>query len=140
MEKKCFKCDTVKPLEDFYKHTQMADGRVNKCKQCNKKDVSENRGKNIEKYRLYDRNRGNRQGYGYVKEYREKYPNKFRAHSMVNNAIRKGALFSEPCGNCGGKENLHAHHDDYLKPLNVRWLCSACHSQWHRYNGEAMNP
>lgn len=41
-EKKCFKCGTVKPLSEFYKHPAMSDGRVNKCKDCNKKDVKGN--------------------------------------------------------------------------------------------------
>lgn len=40
--KKCFKCGIEKPLIEFYKHPQMLDGHVNKCKDCNKKDVSEN--------------------------------------------------------------------------------------------------
>lgn len=40
--KKCFKCQQEKPLIDFYKHPQMPDGHVNKCKFCNKKDVTEN--------------------------------------------------------------------------------------------------
>ena len=38
----CFKCNLEKKLEDFYKHPQMPDGRVNKCKECNKKDTRDN--------------------------------------------------------------------------------------------------
>lgn len=40
MEKICFKCSLLKPLEDFYKHKQMSDGHLNKCKVCTKNDTS----------------------------------------------------------------------------------------------------
>lgn len=136
--KECIKCKNEKGLSEFYKHKQMADGHTNKCKACCKSDSTENRNNNIERVRAYDRKRGARQSKEYLKEYRDKYPNKYKAHNMVNNAKRDGKLFGEPC-QCG-KESEHAHHDDYLKPLNVRWMCSACHSQWHRDNGEALNP
>ena len=43
MKKKCFKCERTLPVEQFYKHPQMADGRVGKCKECNKADVRGNR-------------------------------------------------------------------------------------------------
>jgi hypothetical protein len=137
--KTCFKCSVEKELDKFYKHPQMADGRVNKCKECNKKDVTENRADKVEHYRAYDRERGNRQAVGYLKEYREKYPAKHKATSMVNNAIRDGKLFREPCSVCGSDENPHAHHDDYAKPLNIRWMCAAHHKQWHVANGEGIN-
>jgi hypothetical protein len=118
----------------------MADGHLNKCKACAKKDVSNNRARNIQYYRQYDRERGNRQSPEYAKEYREKYPQKYKAKTMVNNAIRDGKLFKEPCEVCGRTNLVHAHHDDYAKPLNIRWLCAAHHKHWHTRHGEGANP
>ena len=38
--KKCFKCGKIKPLDEFYKHKQMSDGHLNKCKVCTRTDTS----------------------------------------------------------------------------------------------------
>jgi len=133
------KCNIDKPLSDYYKCEKMKDGHFNKCKSCFKKDVRSNRKANVERYRDYDKKRGNRQSDDYMEKYRKKYPNKYKAHNMVSNAIRDNKLFREPCENCDDKKT-HAHHDDYLKPLNVRWLCPAHHKEWHVKNGEALNP
>lgn len=40
--KKCFKCNIEKPLSDYYKHKEMKDGHLNKCKECTKKDTNNN--------------------------------------------------------------------------------------------------
>lgn len=137
--KKCFKCGEEKPFSQFYKHGQMSDGHLGKCKVCTKIDVKNHREVNIDRIREYDRLRGNRLPDGYQEEYRRKYPRKYKAKSMVGNAIRDGKLFKEPCEACGSKNHIHAHHDDYAKPLNVRWLCAAHHRQWHCKHGEGLN-
>ena len=137
MSKKCFKCGEVKPLSEFYKHKMMADGHLNKCKDCARRDSKNHRMENIDEIRAYDRARGNRQDKNYLRKYREKYPNKYKAHNLVNNNIRSGNLVPLPCEICG--ESAVAHHDDYAKPLNVRWLCQAHHMQWHAEHGEGAN-
>jgi len=137
--KKCFKCQEELPLSDFYKHKQMGDGHLNKCKTCTKKDVHIHRDNNIERIREYDRRRGNRLPPEYQSDYRTKYPNKYKAKCMVSNAVRDKKLFKEPCEVCGTEKYIHAHHDDYLKPLNVRWMCASHHRRWHIENGEAKN-
>ena len=38
-----------------------------------------------------------------------------------------------------GRSRLHAHHDDYAKPDDVRYLCPACHGAWHTANGKGAN-
>jgi len=129
---KCKKCNKLKLLTDYYASNKST------CKECVKSSARKNRQENIEHRRAYDRDRGNRQKPEYLKEYREKYPNKYKAHNLVNNSIRDKKLFSEPCEVCNS-DKVVAHHDDYLKPLNVRWLCQAHHKQWHRDNGEGKN-
>ena len=56
---------------------------------------------------------------------------KRRAHRMVEYALSKGRIERKPCADCGA-EKSQAHHDDYEKPLEVKWLCAACHGKRHR--------
>lgn len=53
-KKICFKCKKEKILSDFYKHPNMSDGRVNKCKECNKKDNKNNWHLKIDEKKKYD--------------------------------------------------------------------------------------
>lgn len=59
-----------------------------------------------------------------------------RAHHAVAQALRKGRLTREPCEACGAVHGvdgavLHAHHEDYSKPLDVVWLCRRHHRRLH---------
>ena len=134
--KECFKCKTVKPLGDFYKHPQMPDGRVNKCKECNKNDVTANRNKNLEKIRAYDRARGKeperiKANTEVNRAWRAEDRRRTYAHNMVARAIRSGSLLRQFCCRCGEAKTV-AHHEDYDKPLEVMWLCQPCHKQRHK--------
>jgi ribosomal protein S27AE len=69
----------------------------------------------------------------YKKRYAAKNPSKIRAHAIISNKIRTGSIERQPCEMCGAGKT-HGHHDDYSKPLEVRWLCRRCHYDWHRKN------
>ena len=56
---------------------------------------------------------------------------KNRAREVCQAAIKSGKLTRQSCEKCGNVKT-HAHHDDYSKPLDVRWLCHACHMAHHR--------
>ena len=134
--KECFKCKTVKPLSDFYKHSKMADGYVNKCKECNKNDVTEHRNKNLEKIREYDRARGKeskrlKATAEITRAWRAEDSRRAVAHSSVARAVRNGTLARQPCCRCGDAKTV-AHHEDYDKPLEIVWLCQPCHKQRHK--------
>jgi hypothetical protein len=68
----------------------------------------------------------------YRERFQAKYPLKAEAHRLVHNAIARGDLVRQPCERCGTTERIHAHHDDYTKPLEVRWLCQSHHIQRHQ--------
>lgn len=82
--KVCFKCGRELPLSEFYRHPQMGDGHLNKCKDCTKKDVHERsmRLATDESFREKERARG-----------REKYRRlNYRAKKTLSTAV-KSALF-----------------------------------------------
>jgi hypothetical protein len=121
-------------LSEFYKHAQMGDGHLNKCKECTKADVAKHRQENLERVRAYDKMRASQphriaSRSRIVAEYTERFPKRKKANTAVGNAIRDGRLKKQPCWVCG--EKAVAHHADYDRPLDVVWLCQGHHKQAH---------
>ncbi len=133
--KQCICCGRTLPLAEFYPHKQMADGHLNKCKECCKRQANERRRANLEEARESDRQRGKnpkRRAAHVISamKYSKANPTKSRARDRVYKAIKAGKLKRKPCEVCGAL-NTHAHHHDYSKPLDVKWLCPACHARVH---------
>lgn len=55
---------------------------------------------------------------------------KVSARRKVRAALERGELERSVCEICGTVE-AEAHHDDYAKPLEVRWLCKSHHMEAH---------
>jgi len=149
----CRECGIEKPLSEFYKHDAMADGHLNKCIPCVKSRVKKHREANLEKIKAYDKARSNqphriqaRKDYMQtdagkktkkkaIDAYHKRYPMKYAAQIITRNYVRDGKLIpATSCSVCSGTKKIEGHHDDYTKPLEVRWLCESCHKDWHRNN------
>jgi hypothetical protein len=145
--KTCFKCGEAKPLAEFYRHKDMSDGHLNKCKNCTKRDVNEHRGANVEGARARDRARGMlphrvaaREAYAQTEagkvaiartrqNQRVTHADRILARTAVGNAVRDGRLMPLPCLMCGAEAK--AHHPDYSRPIDVVWLCHHHHKETH---------
>lgn len=71
----------------------------------------------------------------YMRRWRKTHPltpgqrMKDNARSYAGVYLRRGKLTRRPCEVCG--EAAQMHHEDYSKPLSVRWLCRAHHLELH---------
>jgi len=138
--KKCFKCGVEKELDDFYKHPQMGDGHLNKCKECTKKDTAArlNYKMKDESFRIQERarQRGKYYRLGYkdkhkptpkqkkkqMERFNEKFPEKKKARSMTSHLKPK---------NTGNHLHHWSYRDEHLK--EVIELKPINHYQAHRF-------
>ena len=148
--KVCRSCGIEKEINSgFYVHSEMADGYLNKCKECVKSRVKNHRNDSVREYdRFRYYNNSDRKEYSktqskkWFNENKEKSKKskllwisknleKRKAHIIIGNSIRDGLLKKQPCLICG-IEKTEAHHNDYSKPLKVIWLCKNHHAERHR--------
>lgn len=54
------------------------------------------------------------------------------ARHQVHHAVKVGRLIRPTrCENCLEPCKPEGHHEDYNKPLDVKWLCKDCHTAAH---------
>ena len=122
-KRRCIACKEVKHKDFFAKQADRASGVHSKCKNCSRAYSREHYRRNKESYL--------KRGETYAKN-----SVKTKAKKAVHYALKIGKLIKQPCEKCGA-EKADAHHDDYAKPLEVRWLCRSHHIAWHAEFGEA---
>jgi hypothetical protein len=146
--KRCTICKELKTLNDYSPAKEMRDGKASECKACHAERNRQYRKNNTQSSResgkkWRDKNKdhcckmrikwckNNRQKeIERTNRYMEKYPEKKRAVMDVRNAIRRGDMVRLPCEVCGLKRS-HGHHDDYSRPLEVKWFCALHHKVYH---------
>lgn len=151
MKKVCRTCQVEKPLSGFHRNKRTKGGHLNTCKECRKADCLSYYAENADRLRGYARGRyktpeaaAARKVYEQTQErkaarirnsrhYEVRSPIKTAARVQVRDAIRRGLIERQPCESCGASR-AQAHHDNYGKPLDVRWLCTTHHAEWHKHN------
>lgn len=125
--KVCSKCGLNKPELDFNLNAHAPGGIRADCKVCtaarSQKRRNRNKKEDIDLYRSKQKNFG--------KLYEGRHPERAKAQRIIHDVIRTGMLERGACEVCG-EINAEAHHDDYSKPKEIRWLCVEHHREHHR--------
>lgn len=66
------------------------------------------------------------------------------ARRAVQRAVKSGKLTKpRACPVCKRRlpaKLIHGHHEDYNRPLDVRWMCQRCHAAEHRWAKARAGP
>ena len=130
----------------------LGEGRKIYCCECGevKENVHQGYCYKCQAHRDRERRMHNKQSIAFVTAERNRvskrlktdpiYKYKRMVNVFTNYATRLQIILRQPCEVCGGTVKVDAHHDDYGKPLEVRWLCRSHHNKHHQIHGEGMIP
>lgn len=136
-EKACTKCKLVKSAADFYRNPKSKSGLYSSCRACGavqtlrwKYASPENLKRSRERSRAWNDAHPDKIREAHRRSF-AKHPEKQAARRVLNRAIEAGTITRMPCEKCGTPK-AQGHHEDYSKPLDVRWMCQPCHGLEHR--------
>lgn len=150
LSKKCTKCGERKELAEFHCDRSRPDGRRSRCKLCHRAQVNQAARTNegnawqsnynrsapgrsaARRYLATPKSRARR------RENRARPAGRIKenARNKLRAAVRRGDIeHPDGCSKCRTHGSIEAHHPDYSKPLDVVWLCRACHVNLHRRLG-----
>lgn len=134
---RCARCRETKPAGEFYRCVTRPSGLATYCKPCSREYTGGRA--SLETVKAVRRKWAQGIGRKALMKYRTRYPGKVYAQATLRRMVAAGLVYRETVCPCGSEEMVEAHHDDYAKVLEVRWLCRKCHKAWHREHGEAAN-
>jgi len=130
-------CCDCKKLKSLAEYGRRSDGRVrSECAPCYRKYMHEYRSTRLLSARAAQAKWSKTHAKQIAKKktlrYRTdpQYRKKVVARSLLCSAVKRNHIKRLPCEECGN-EKSHGHHEDYNKPLVVRWLCQRCHLREH---------
>lgn len=103
--------------------------RYTYCNECHNARLREYYARNPEKLRAYKATYGREHPWLRSPDRNLASPAK-NASLKVCRAVKVGRLVKEMCEVCGSGDS-RAHHNDYSKPPEVRWLCPLHHKEVH---------
>ncbi len=146
--KRCGRCGAIKPYFEFSVNRGAKAGKhglQSYCKTCASRDAvlraKDRTPDQKERAREWKREwlktpKGKASLATAARRYKKKNPHKRMVREFTTLAVKLGVLIRpESCGACGkpgvryanGRYSIEAHHPDHSRPLDVMWLCVACH-------------
>jgi hypothetical protein len=128
MERICNICKRNMDIEFFERKPEKPLGRGYRCKPCvNEKRRTEGRFGAEYQRQWRIRNLGVHRSYEAVRK--GKWTEKEISRKITQLALKMGIMIRpDTCQSCGRKD-VQVHHPDYMKPLDVQWLCRTCHEK-----------